>query len=147
MIFFPVSRHIVFRLQSWPFCLNSFLFCNYFTLLLLLSHFLSPFFLFLSPFFLFLLRFSPFFSSPFHILSPKWHRLIILPGGGIFQYRGPCCSNFSKRISDQFFGAIGLSILDSHLENYRIIRYEIKNWNDQTIDYQTLKKLWVARLC
>ncbi len=43
------------------------------------SHFLSPFFLFLSSFFLFLLHFPPFFSFPFHIFSPKRHRLIFFP--------------------------------------------------------------------
>ncbi len=31
---FPLSWHVVFRLPSWPFRLNSSLFCNYFTLLL-----------------------------------------------------------------------------------------------------------------
>jgi hypothetical protein len=49
------------------------LFCIYFTVLLPLFSFLSPFFFFLLHFPLFLL---------FHIFSPKWHRLIFLPGGG-----------------------------------------------------------------
>jgi hypothetical protein len=61
------------------------------------SQFLSPFFIFLSPFFLFSFIFSPFFSSPFHIFSPKWHWLIFPPpqgGWGIFQYIGPCVGEY-----------------------------------------------------
>jgi hypothetical protein len=88
---FPSLTHFVFRLPSWPFCLNSSLFCINFTLLFPLFSFLFPFFLFRSPFFLFLLHLPPFFSWPFHIFSPKWHRLIFpLRGGGIFQYIDPC---------------------------------------------------------
>jgi energy-coupling factor transporter transmembrane protein EcfT len=79
IIFFPLSRHVIFRLPLWPFCLNSSLFCICYTLSLPLSHFLPPFFLF-CPFFLFLLHFPP-FSLPFHIFSPKWHRLISPPPG------------------------------------------------------------------
>jgi hypothetical protein len=71
MIFFPFLLHIVFPLPSWPFCLNSSLFCNYFFLLLPLFSFSFPFL----PFSFFFLPFSftcsPFFSSPFHIFSPN----------------------------------------------------------------------------
>ncbi len=49
------------------------------------SHLLSPFFLFLSSSFSF--TFSPFFSSPFHIFSPKLHRLIFPPRGYFLIYR------------------------------------------------------------
>ncbi len=60
MIFFHSLAICHFRLPSWPFCLNSSLFCIYFTLLL--------------PLFSFFFTFSPFFSSPSHI----------------FQYIDPC---------------------------------------------------------
>ncbi len=33
IIFFPLSRYVIFWLLSWPFCLNSSLFCIYFTIL------------------------------------------------------------------------------------------------------------------
>ncbi len=64
IIFFLLSLHVIFRLPSWPFCLNSTLFCNYFTLLLPLSHFLSPFFLFL-------LHFPPFSLRLFIFFPPN----------------------------------------------------------------------------
>ncbi len=79
-IFSPLATHCFFLLPSWPFCLNSSLFCNYFTRLL-------PLFSFSFPFLPFSFTYSPLFSSPFHIFSPKWHRLISPSqgGGGIFQ--------------------------------------------------------------
>ncbi len=43
IIFFPLSGHVIFRLPSRPFCLNSSLFCIYFTLLPLLLSFSYPF--------------------------------------------------------------------------------------------------------
>ncbi len=75
----------------------------YFTFILpfyfLFSNFLSPFFLFLFPFFLFLLHFPLFFSSPFHIFPPKWHRLIFFHpprgAGGIFQYIDPVFTEYT----------------------------------------------------
>ncbi len=84
--FFPLSRHVVFRLLSWPFFLNSSLFCICFTLLLPLFSFSFPFLPFSFPFLPFSFTFSPFFSLPFHIFSPKWHGLIFPPprGGGVF---------------------------------------------------------------
>ncbi len=88
MIFFPLLGHVVFRLPSWPFCLNSSLFCNYFTLLVPLFSFLSPFFLF---FYIY-----PFFSLPFHIFSPKWHWLTFPPPpgrGGYFPIYMPLVEN------------------------------------------------------
>ncbi len=110
LYFFPLSRHVVFWLPSLPFCLNSSLLCNYFTLLLPLLSFSFPFLPFSSPFLPFSFTFSPFFFSPFHIFSPKWHRLIFPPppgggGGGIFQYIGSwvqsnflvLCGNFVEK--------------------------------------------------
>jgi hypothetical protein len=92
MIFFHLSRQVIFRLPSWPFCLNSSLFCIYFTL------FLTPFlplFSFSFPFLPFSVTFSPFFSSPFHIFSPKWHQLIFPPPpvGGYFPIYRPLSLN------------------------------------------------------
>ncbi len=85
ILFFPLSKHIIFRLPSWPFCLNSSLCCIYFILLLPLSHFLSPFFLF--SLFPFSFTFSPFFSPPYYIFSqmtsadiPLWVFSNIFPG-------------------------------------------------------------------
>ncbi len=57
MIFFPLSRHAVFRLISCPVCLNSsllYLFTSYFLFFFLIFSFSFSFSLFLSPFFLFL---------------------------------------------------------------------------------------------
>jgi hypothetical protein len=70
MIFFPLSRHVIFKLPSWPFCLNSSLFCNYFTFT---SRFLIffPHSSFSFPFLPFSFTFSPLVSSLFHIFSPK----------------------------------------------------------------------------
>ncbi len=107
--FFPLSRHVVFRLPSWPFCLNSSLFCIHFTLFLPFSHFLSPFFIFLSPFFLFLLHFPP-FSLPLFIFFPPndigWYLFPPPPGGGrIFQYIDPCSVgiyNLSSKHNPQY---------------------------------------------
>jgi hypothetical protein len=68
MIFFP-SLHIVFRILLCPFCLNSSIFCNYYTFLLPIFSFsflLSSFFFSLSPFSLAF----PLFSSLFIIFSP-----------------------------------------------------------------------------
>ncbi len=65
MIFSPLSQH-VFRFPSWPFCLNSSRFCNYFTLLLPLFSFSFPFLPFSFSFF-FLLSFC--FLSAFFLLS------------------------------------------------------------------------------
>ncbi len=68
--------------------------CGLFALILpyfaIILPFYFPFSHFLSPSFLFLLHFPP-FSLPFHIFSPKWHRLIFPPpqGRGIFQYIHP----------------------------------------------------------
>ncbi len=112
LYFSPFSRHVVFRLPSWPFCFNCSLFCIYFTLLLPLfsfsfpfltfffplsyfflspsSFFLSPFFLFLSPFFLFLLHFLPFSLGLFIFFPPNDIGLYPPPGRDIFQYIHPC---------------------------------------------------------
>jgi hypothetical protein len=83
---FPLSRHVVSRFPSWPFCLNPSLFCNYFSLSF-------PLFSFSFPFLPFSFTFPSFFSLPFHIFPPKWHRLIIFPppqgGRGIFRYIDP----------------------------------------------------------
>ncbi len=94
MIFFPLSRHIVFRLPSWPFCLNSSLFCNYFTPLtspFLLFFPLSSFLFSLSSIFFYI--FPPFSLHLFIFCPPNdigWY--FPLPGGGgsIFQYIAPC---------------------------------------------------------
>ncbi len=75
LYFLPLSQHVFLGLPSWPFCLNSSLFCNYFTPLF-------PFFSFLSPFFLFFLLHFPLFSLRLFIFSPKWHQLIFPPPGG-----------------------------------------------------------------
>ncbi len=83
---FPPLATRCFRLPSWPFCLNSSLFCINFTLLLLLSHFLSPVFLFH-------LYFLP-FSLPLFIFFPPNDISWYFPfpprrGEGIFQYIDP----------------------------------------------------------
>ncbi len=50
--------------------------------------FYFPFLSFSFPFLPFSFTFSPFSFSPFHIFSPKWHRLIFPPPGGYFpKYR------------------------------------------------------------
>ncbi len=88
MIFFPLSPHVVFWLPSWPFCLNSSLFWNYFTLLL-------PLFSFSFPFLPFSLTFSP-----FSYFFPQIKSADIPPrGGGIFQYIGPCVHMFKMTFS------------------------------------------------
>jgi hypothetical protein len=77
---FSTSHDIVFLLSSWPFYLNSSLFCIF---LLFDSFTLS---LFLSPFFVFFYIF-PFFSSPVHtVFFPQMTLADIPPpgGGGIF---------------------------------------------------------------
>ncbi len=81
---FLLSRHVIFHLPSWPFFLDSSLFCIYFTLLLPLFSFSSPFSVLfsLSSFFL---HFPTFSFHLFHIFSPKCHRLIFpREGGGVF---------------------------------------------------------------
>ncbi len=91
MLFVPLLWHIVFQLPLCPFCLNSSLFCNYFTLLLPLISFSFRFLPFSFPFLPFSFTFPSYFSSPFHIFSPKLHRLIfLLQRGDIFQYIDPC---------------------------------------------------------
>jgi hypothetical protein len=85
-IFSPLVTHL-FQLLSSPFCLNSCLFCIYFTLLL--------------PIFSFSFRFSSVFfprSSfffyiffPFHIFfSQMTSADFSLPQGAIFYYKDPC---------------------------------------------------------
>ncbi len=91
MIFFPLSRHVVFLFLLCPFSLNlSYLHLfNPFTSHLSLSF---PFPTFLSSFFLFL-KIFPFFLFPFSYFSPNdisWYSA--LRGRGIFQYIDPCCS-------------------------------------------------------
>ncbi len=83
MIFFPLSRNVVFRLLLWPFCLISPYFAFIFSCYFPFSLFLSPFIYFLSSFFLFLLHFSP-FSLPLFIFFPPnyigWYSTV--EGGG-----------------------------------------------------------------
>ncbi len=62
---------------------------SFFPILHLFYSFTSPFLIFFPlsffcPFSSFFFYIFPFFSSPFHIFSPKWHRLIFYPppGGG-----------------------------------------------------------------
>jgi hypothetical protein len=69
--FFPLSQHIVLRLPSWPFCLNSSLFCNHFTLLFPLYSFPFPFLPFSFPFLPFSFTFSSFFLFAFSYFSPQ----------------------------------------------------------------------------
>ncbi len=77
MIFFPLSRHVVFQLLVWPFCPNSSLFCIYFTLFISLFSFsflLLPFSFLLLPFSFPFLPFSftfPSFSLPLFIFFPS----------------------------------------------------------------------------
>ncbi len=92
--FFLLSRHVVFRLPLWSFCLTFSLFCNYFTLLLPLFPFSFPFLSFSFLFLPFSFTFSLFFSSPFQFFSPKWHWRYFTPPppggrGGIFQNIDP----------------------------------------------------------
>ncbi len=94
--FFPLSRHVVFRLPSWPFCLNSSLFCNYFTLLLPLFSFSFPFLPFLSLFYLLLLHFPSFFSSPFSYFFPQMTSADISRGGEYFPIY--TCNTHGERI-------------------------------------------------
>ncbi len=61
--FFPLLRHVVFWLPSWPFCLNSSLFAFILPFYFPFSHFLSPFFLFLLHFLPFSLRLFIFFPQ------------------------------------------------------------------------------------
>ncbi len=91
---FPLSRHFVFWFPLWPFCLNSSLFCSYFTFLLPLFSLSFPFPLFSFSFLPFSFTFSPCFSLHFHIFSPNdigWY-FSLPPGGEVFflQYLGPC---------------------------------------------------------
>ncbi len=82
---YPLLGHIIFWLLSWLFCLNSSLFCIYFTLLLPPpSHFLSPFLFFL-------LHFSPFSLCLFIFFPPYdigWY-FSPLGGGGYFPIYRP----------------------------------------------------------
>ncbi len=92
MIFFPLLWHVVFWLPLWPFCPNSSLFCNYFTLLLPLFSFSFPIF-FSFPFFPFYFPFLP-FSFPFlpfsFTFSPFSLRLFIFfPPNDISWYPPP----------------------------------------------------------
>ncbi len=94
MIFFPLSQYVIFQPPSWPFCLNSSLYCNYFTLLLPLFSFSFLFLPFSFSFLPFSITFSPFFSSPFSYFFPQMTSADIFPppppqGGSIFQYIGP----------------------------------------------------------
>ncbi len=83
MISFPLSGHVVFLLPYWPVCLI----LPYFAFIL---PFYSPPFSFSFPFLPFSFTFSPFFSSPFQIFFPKWHRLIFpSPRGGYFPIYRP----------------------------------------------------------
>jgi hypothetical protein len=71
MLFVPLSKHVIFRLPSWPFCLNSSLCCIYFILLLPIFSFSFPFLPFFPfSFFLFLLHFPP-LSLRLFIFFPK----------------------------------------------------------------------------
>jgi hypothetical protein len=65
IIFFPLLRHIIFRLPSWPFALIF----PYFAIIL---PFYSPFSTFISPFFLFLLHFPPFYLRLFIFFPPNY---------------------------------------------------------------------------
>ncbi len=98
MLFFD-SHHGLFALIIPYFAFILPLYFPFYNFFPLSSFFfpLSSFFLYIFPFFLFLyfplfpfsFIFSIFFSSPFHIFSPKWHRLIFPPPrrGGIPIYR------------------------------------------------------------
>jgi hypothetical protein len=81
-------KHIVFLLLSFPFCLNSSLFCIYSTLLLPSFSFSFP----LSSFFLFYLHLFLFSFSYFFL---RWHWLIFLGGrgGGYFPIYRPLSDN------------------------------------------------------
>ncbi len=91
IIFFPLSRHVVFWLVSWPFCLIYSLFCIY-----LSFHFPLSLFLSLSSFFFPIPSFSnfPLFLFLFSYFFRRWYRLITPPppGGCIFNilYVDPC---------------------------------------------------------
>jgi hypothetical protein len=74
MIFFPLSRHIVFRLPAWHVALIL-RYLHLFTLLF-------PLFSFSFPFLPFSFTFPPFFSSPFQIFFPQMTSADISPGGG-----------------------------------------------------------------
>ncbi len=88
--FFPLSRHVVFPLPSWPFFLNSSLFCIYFTLLLPLFSFPFPFLLFSFPFLPFSFTFSPFFLFTFSYFFPQMTPADIPPPRGrYFPIYGP----------------------------------------------------------
>ncbi len=109
--FFPLLWHVIFRLPSWPFYLNSSLFCNYFTLLLPLFSFSFPFlpftFPFLSPFFLFLLHF-PYFSLRLFIFFPPNDIAWYLPpqGGG----EGGIFPVFTVQINEVFLSLNVVSV-------------------------------------
>ncbi len=86
MIFISLLRHIVIWLLSCPFWFNSPRFCIYFTLLLLIFPFSSPFLGFLSPFLIFFNIFHLFFFL-FHIFPPNdisWYPPPPLGGLGYF---------------------------------------------------------------
>ncbi len=100
LIFFPLSRHIIFLLPKWPFCLNSSLF---FALILSFYFFLRISFSFLPfPFLPFLLHFPP-FSLPLFIFFPQMTLAHIFPpGGDIFQYIDPCTIHICVLITQLF---------------------------------------------
>ncbi len=85
LFFFPLSQHVVFRLLLCPFCLNSSLFCIYFTSYFPFALFLYPFHFFLSSVLLFLINFSL-----FHIFPPNYIGWYPPPPREYFLYKDPC---------------------------------------------------------
>ncbi len=87
MIFFLLSRHVIFWLKSCPFSLSLPYFAFFSSFYFPFSRFLFPVFLLFSPLFLFIIHFSP-FSLPLFIFFPQWQRLIFPPGGGeVYSWR------------------------------------------------------------
>ncbi len=88
--FFPLSRHVVFRLLLWPFCLNCSLFCINFTVFLPLWSF-SPLLPFSFPFLSFSFTFSSFSLLLFIFFPPNDIGWYFPPprGGGYFPIYRP----------------------------------------------------------
>ncbi len=111
-----MRRH--FRLISWPFCLNSSLFCIYFSLLLPLFSFSFPF-LSLHPISSFSFTFPPIFSFPFHIFPPNDISWYFPPGGGLFSniysrplYPGGLLIFYLSQVSKALYTLSRISIPD-----------------------------------
>ncbi len=103
MIFFPLSWYIVFQFLSLPFCLNSSLFCIYFTLYFpFLFFFPHSSFLFPLSSFYCLLHFPP-LSLPLFIFFPPndigWYFFLPRGVGIIFQYIDPCAYIYTEIIN------------------------------------------------